>query len=168
MPPWTEERKLQVRRKLFVRRTFKRFPLVALLLIGERYPGYTNENLDADLSKWRKGKPFRSKKKAPRDFRTLQLDKWLVLYKYESKDSAEYHRACNMIAQLSDSKHRKRKIELVVRKGGEARGFYFAPNTTESLIKKFVAYANEKTTSWADLEKRQDEMIDIMLGRTPK
>lgn len=166
----TQEQKDRYRRKRFVKRILKRVPLYAMEEIRRRYPDY-DEYMLRDDTKTRDPvtKSHRhKKKKADDDFRSRQLAKYAELLKQSDEGSKDYHKACTQIALLTQNHNEKRQIHIVVKKNGDVRGFNFNWQTREVYIKKFIQLANEKTSTWEDLMKSQDNIIDTMLGRNPK
>jgi len=149
----TEDQKLSLRKKLFVRRQYKRYPVLALLFIRERYPDYTEDQLLKDIIVKRRPKKRNKKKKAILDFRRVQMEKYAQRLKQFDKDSREYNQACNMIAILENAHQLKTPIELNVKLNGEKMTYYFHWDTKERRIKEFVAAANTKGTTHEMLEK---------------
>ena len=60
----TEEQKINNHRRRLARRLFKQAPLITVLLMLDKYPDYSHEQLEMDL-------PLRSKRKKKTKFKKL-------------------------------------------------------------------------------------------------
>lgn len=164
----TQEQKERIRRRNFVRRIVDRVPLFVMEEIRQRYPDYDDYMLRDDL-KTRRKKAIKPKKtKMADDFRSRQLDKYLELLKQTDPDAPEYNNICIKMALLNDAHNQRKRIEIMVKKEGEGRIHYFMWQTSERSIKEFIILANQKTSTWDDLKKKQDDIINTTLGRNPK
>lgn len=142
------------RRKRFVRRIYKKHPLFALEFIRERYPFYTNHDLDIDL----KVKVSRVKKIKKTKFtsqfglRASQIFKLSTKLKFKDLSEKERHKICNQIVGYQNGLKLKTPILLGVKYNSEVREYNFPWNETESKIKQFVMIS-KRCVSFEELDK---------------
>ena len=150
---------INTRRKLFVRRIFKKTPLFAIQFIRERYPFYKESDLIDDLKRRVSKQTVKPVKTAKENFRTSQLRKWKEVLKYENPDSSTYHKACTTIALMSQALIRKERITLTVKLEGKAVQYYFHWNTLERVIKQFHKIANQPGMIHSKLEEIKADLV---------
>lgn len=146
------ERKAQYivdnRRKRFVRRVWKKYPLFALQLIKERYVDYSEELLIKDLyvqSKKNKKEKFK-KNIASFGLRISQIQKLSWLLKSSDTSEKERNTICNKIAGYMNGLKLKAPIVLTVNYSGILKEYNFKWNDTESRIKTFLQLTKEHKT----------------------
>eukprot|EP01012_Entosiphon_sulcatum_P015538 TRINITY_DN20491_c0_g1_i1.p1 TRINITY_DN20491_c0_g1~~TRINITY_DN20491_c0_g1_i1.p1 ORF type:complete len:237 (-),score=29.62 TRINITY_DN20491_c0_g1_i1:658-1368(-) len=129
------------RRKRFVRRVWKKYPLFAIELIKERYFDYTEDLLIPDLTISKRATKKVKFKKNISSFglRISQIQKLAGLLKFKDTSEQERNTICNKIVGYSNALKLKTPILLTVRYAGEAREYSFKWNETEDKIKTFVA-----------------------------
>lgn len=163
MAQWTPERKETNRRRLHARRVYKKNPLFALDIIRIRYPDYTESMLLDDLRRRTKKRSFRSKKKEPRDFRRVQLEKMIMELKFTDKSTAAYNTLCHKIALFHQAHEAKQDIRLTCKVENKTAIYLFKWSTTESVIKQFHTAANVKGTTHEQLTKLHEDLTKFRL-----
>lgn len=145
-------------RRNFVRRVYRANRLFALAEIRQRYPGYSEAQLFADLRQ-KQGKPKRKKHKPVTDLRGCQLQKLAALLKNGGLDDKAYHDTCNRIVLLQNAHVQHLPIPLTVKLQGETLVYSFAWRTREGVVKSFVELANSKEMTHAILQHHYEEMV---------
>lgn len=164
MKKWSLDRKLETSRRNHARRCYKKAPLLALLLIRERYPDYSERQLLEDLKLRSKPKVKKKKAKTKNDFRSRQLDKYEILYRTTEPGTKEYNRVCNYMAQLTDALNARRDMIIHVAKGTVKYDYFFKWKTSERLIIEFITLAKNIASTHEDLVKKQLEIQKITAG----
>lgn len=138
----------------FIRRQIRKQPLIAFLLIRERYPDFTREEMDQAILKCKPLKP-RKKHREKRGFRDRQLHKLCLELKRYDEDSREYGQLVSRISAMKQALDEKRDIRLTISYKGESRGYFFKWNSSEDYIKRIAALANQ-CSSFEEFEQRKN------------
>lgn len=151
------ERSLERTRKNFVRRIYKANPLFALEEIRRRYQDYDAVLLTQDLHR-SSPKPKRSKQPPVLDLRRVQLQKLAAKLKQVPDDDTQYHSICQRMAILQEAHSKRCPIPIAVKLDGQTEVYYFHWKTRETVVKAFVAFADQSGQTHAALKQRHHEV----------
>lgn len=145
------------RRKNMVRRIYNRNPLFALEEIRHQYPGYTEEQLAADLLK-KQHKERRKKVKPITDLRRCQLKKLAACLNHPETSEKDYHHTCCRMVMLQTAHDLRLPIPLVVKLDNNSLVYTFNWKTRENVVKSFASLANTKGMSHQVLGEKYKEI----------
>lgn len=166
MKKWSLDRKLETSRRNHARRCYKKAPLLALLLIRERYPDYSERQLLEDLKRRTPLKVKAKKTKTRRDFRYCQISKLAVQLHAFERGSSQYNKTCNQLSALMQADKERRPITVhVVKPPPDGKvDYYFKWNTDERYIIEFITLANKKSVTHDQLCDKKTEIQRLMAG----
>ena len=144
-------------RRNLVRRVYKQNQLFALQEIQLKYPDYTEEMLQADLTSKRK-KEHHKKHKPALDYRRSQLSKLAQRLQDDNLNDAAYQKTCCQIVMLQNAHDLRLPIPKPVTYSKRTEVYSFHWKTRETVIKSFVQQANTAGMNHEQLAKIHDQM----------
>lgn len=144
-------------RRNLVRRVYKQNQLFALQEIQLKYPGYTEEMLQADLKSKRK-KERSIKHKPVLDYRRSQLGKLAKRLREDNLNEVEYQKTCCQIVILQNAHDLRLPIPKPVTYAKQTEVYSFNWKTRETVIKSFVQQANSTGMNHEQLAKIHEQM----------
>lgn len=145
-------------RRNLARRIYSKNKLFALSEIRESYPGYTEEQLLADLVKG-KSKLKRSKRPPVTDLRRCQLQKLAAKIERGDLNTTEYNSICCKIVMLQQAHDLRLPIPLTVTLNRVTEVYSFPWRARESVVKSFATLANTHGMTHEKLKAHHDEII---------
>lgn len=146
------------KRKNYVRRVYRDNPLFAVEEIRNRYPGYDEQALMADLKR-KPGKVKRHNLKQVLDLRRVQLGKLAARLNLLKEDDQTYNAVCGTIVMLEEAHRLRAPIPITVTYQKKSEVYYFHWKTRETVVKSFVRFANQPGQNHEACKIRHQEII---------